>query len=249
MAVNWIAMRDEWETTDISLNDIANKYGVKLGTLKSRKAREKWEKLLGAPTARARTPMQRAAERAIQSATDEALNAKPEIIVTRVESAQPARAYARPTVNAPWLKHLPDEVRELMKDMEEVDPIDILYDQIRMQWAMIIRAQDIMFVSGQEDIDKFKTSSSMESDSWEVHTSWDKHGKFMTAMATAQKELRFLIQQFMDVAPVEDERRVRLANIEANTELVQQRVKALKGSVKDTSMLDVLISAVQGGQS
>lgn len=248
MAVNWKAAKDEWETSPISLSDLASKYGISLGTLKSRKSREKWGKQYGVPKAITRTPMQRAAERAIQSATDKVVTDQPEIIVTRVESAQPARAYARPTVNAPWLKHLPDEVRDLMSEMEEVDPIDILYDQIRMQWAMIIRAQDIMYVSGQEDIDKFKTSSSMESDSWEVHTSWDKHGKFMTAMATAQKELRFLIQQFMDIAPVEDERRVRLANIEANTELVQQRVKALKGSVKDTSMLDVLISAVQGVQ-
>lgn len=42
--VNWEELKNEWETTDISLADLATKHGVKLGTLKSRKSREKWTK-------------------------------------------------------------------------------------------------------------------------------------------------------------------------------------------------------------
>lgn len=41
---NWEEIRREWVTSDITLKDLAEKHGVKLGTLKSRKSREKWSR-------------------------------------------------------------------------------------------------------------------------------------------------------------------------------------------------------------
>lgn len=41
---NWDEIRKEWETSNITLADLAEKHGVKLGTLKSRKSREKWSR-------------------------------------------------------------------------------------------------------------------------------------------------------------------------------------------------------------
>lgn len=41
---NWDEIRKEWETSEITLKALAEKHGVKLGTLKSRKSREKWSK-------------------------------------------------------------------------------------------------------------------------------------------------------------------------------------------------------------
>lgn len=40
--VNWDDIREEWENNKITLKALAKKHGVKLGTLKSRKSREKW---------------------------------------------------------------------------------------------------------------------------------------------------------------------------------------------------------------
>ncbi|MEH6945207.1 terminase small subunit [Bacillus sp. JJ722] len=42
--MNWDAIREEWETTKITLVALAEKHGVKIGTLKSRKSREKWSR-------------------------------------------------------------------------------------------------------------------------------------------------------------------------------------------------------------
>jgi len=42
--MDWIAIRKEYESTEISLSDLAEKYGLKYPTVKSRKQREKWEK-------------------------------------------------------------------------------------------------------------------------------------------------------------------------------------------------------------
>lgn len=41
---NWDAIRKEWETTEITLAALAEKHNVKLGTLKSRKSRERWSR-------------------------------------------------------------------------------------------------------------------------------------------------------------------------------------------------------------
>lgn len=40
--MNWNKIRKEFETTDISMAELARKHGVKPGTLRSRKNREKW---------------------------------------------------------------------------------------------------------------------------------------------------------------------------------------------------------------
>ncbi|MEN1969010.1 phage terminase small subunit [Lentibacillus sp. N15] len=41
---NWDDIREEWENNKITLKSLAKKHGVKLGTLKSRKSREKWSR-------------------------------------------------------------------------------------------------------------------------------------------------------------------------------------------------------------
>lgn len=41
---NWDEIQKEWETTKITLAVLAEKHGIKLGTLKSRKSREKWSR-------------------------------------------------------------------------------------------------------------------------------------------------------------------------------------------------------------
>ncbi|MDP5267240.1 hypothetical protein HJ577_018375 [Shouchella clausii] len=42
--MNWEDIRKEYETTSITLKALAEKHGVKLGTLKSRKSREGWSR-------------------------------------------------------------------------------------------------------------------------------------------------------------------------------------------------------------
>jgi uncharacterized protein YjcR len=41
---NWDNIREEWENNKITLKALSEKHGVKLGTLKSRKSREKWSR-------------------------------------------------------------------------------------------------------------------------------------------------------------------------------------------------------------
>ncbi|MCU5020532.1 terminase small subunit [Bacillus paranthracis] len=48
-AVRWKAIRYEWETTEISFRDLAEKFGLSINTVKSRRTRENWSKDNPAP--------------------------------------------------------------------------------------------------------------------------------------------------------------------------------------------------------
>lgn len=233
---NWHDIREEWAQSDVSMPELAKKHGVNVNTLRSKKVREGWEK---------NEVMVKPPKEVMDTRPAQVVEiAAPEIVVN-VPNTPTIR---KPRKNSPWLKHFPFEVLDIMQDMEDVDPLDILYDQIRLQWSIIVRAQEIMFVEDKDDTTKFKSSDGMDSTGYEIHAAWDKHGKFMTQLTAAQKELRGLIKEFMTIAPVEDERRLRMAQIQASTELTQLTAAKLRGEKKDTSMLDVLIGAMQGVQ-
>lgn len=42
--IDWTLIRQEWETSKVTYKALAEKYGVKVGTLKSRSSREKWSR-------------------------------------------------------------------------------------------------------------------------------------------------------------------------------------------------------------
>lgn len=56
--MNWDEIRNEYESTNITLKALAEKYDIKLGTLKSRKSREGWSR---EPTKKVATKMERVA--------------------------------------------------------------------------------------------------------------------------------------------------------------------------------------------
>ncbi|MDI6582575.1 hypothetical protein QL294_22365, partial [Bacillus subtilis] len=46
---------------------------------------------------------------------------------------------------------LPEESLEIMEEIQERSPADMIWDQIQIQYSAIIRAQKIMFVSDKEE--------------------------------------------------------------------------------------------------
>ena len=48
-------------------------------------------------------------------------------------------------------KYLPDETREIFSAIESADPLDLLWHQIQIAYAAIIRAQRIAYVKDQKD--------------------------------------------------------------------------------------------------
>lgn len=126
-------------------------------------------------------------------------------------------------------KYLPDETREIFSAIEQADPLDLLWHQIQIAYAAIIRAQRIAYVKDQDDktVEKIeRKDGNVFGERWEVQEAWDKQNEFMKAQARAQSELRSLIKQYDDMLHRDwelatEEQRARLAYLKAKTELIQ----------------------------
>lgn len=123
-------------------------------------------------------------------------------------------------------KYLPDETREIFSAIEQADPLDLLWHQIQIAYAAIVRAQRIAYVKDQQDktLEKVETKEgNIIGEKWEVQQAWDKQNEFMKAQARAQSELRSLIKQYdemlhKDWEAVSEEQKVRIAQIKAQTD-------------------------------
>ena len=122
-------------------------------------------------------------------------------------------------------KYLPDETREIFSAIEQADPLDLLWHQIQIAYAAIIRAQRIAYVKDQDDktIEKIEEKKGkITGERWEVQQAWDKQNEFMKAQARAQSELRSLIRQYDDMLHrnwelATEEQRARVAQLRAQT--------------------------------
>ena len=125
-------------------------------------------------------------------------------------------------------KYLPEETVSIIEEMPK-DPLDVLWDQIQIAYAAIIRAQKIMYVKDKED----KTIERIEEkdgnvcgERWEVQQAWDKHGNFLQAQARAQKTLESMINKYDDLLHknwelATEEQRARIERIKADTERIK----------------------------
>ena len=125
-------------------------------------------------------------------------------------------------------KYLPEETVSIIQEMP-TDPLDVLWDQIQIAYAAIIRAQKIMYVKDKED----KTIERIEEkdgnvcgERWEVQQAWDKHGNFLQAQARAQKTLEGMINRYEDLLHknwdlATEEQRARIERIKADTERIK----------------------------
>lgn len=97
-------------------------------------------------------------------------------------------------------RYIPQETMDILGITSETPPLDLLWDQIQIAYAAIIRAQQINFV---KDVNDKTVDTVMESDSdtghseaYQVQQAWDKQASFMKAQARAQSELRSMIKQY-----------------------------------------------------
>lgn len=144
-------------------------------------------------------------------------------------------------------KWLPEETAEIMNAIEKLDPLDILWDNIQLQYTAIIRAQKLMFVKDQRDMTRDHTMASMEADAYQYQHAWDKHATFLTAQSRAMKTLEGMIKQYDELANknwelVTEEQRARIDKIRVDIAKSQDAeviteddgfIEALKGDVAE----------------
>ncbi|EGT4907959.1 hypothetical protein DAF77_12975 [Clostridioides difficile] len=131
-------------------------------------------------------------------------------------------------------KYLPEETRELIQEISIKDKFDILWEQITIQYAAIIRAQKIMYVKDKEEmikeLKKHESTENGEKTEYEFQFAWDRQASFLNAQSRAMSELRSLIKQYDEMIHKD----WNLATEEQKT-----RVEKLKCEVDNLSKDDI----------
>ncbi|HWO96122.1 phage terminase small subunit [Bacillus licheniformis] len=206
--------------------DLAEKYGVSVNTIKSWKRRHGWERKKGAPI-----------EKSVHT---KKVGAPPGNI-----NALGNKGGAAPKGNQNAMTHgffskfLPKETLEIMEEIQERGPADMIWDQIQIQYAAIIRAQRIMFVQDKDDLakelKKTKESDFSSEEEFEIQFAWDRHATFLNAQSRAMGELRSLIKQFDALAHEEDERRLKLNQMRLNIDKTKAEIERLNDDENDST--------------
>lgn len=127
-----------------------------------------------------------------------------------------------------FTRFLPDEVQEIMEELESKDPLDMIWDSIQLQYAIILRAQKIMFVRDQNDLTKElkrkKDSNTSEEREYEIQFAWDKHAQFMKAQSTAFAALQSLIRRYEDMlrtGNADEEQKLRIHKLKSEIQKIE----------------------------
>lgn len=146
-------------------------------------------------------------------------------------------------------KYLPEETLSIIQEMPR-SPLDILWDNIQISYAAIIRSQQIMYVRDKDDSTTTRVGKSSgemsSSEKWEVQQAWDKQANFLQAQARAMKTLEGLIKQYDELLHknwdlATDEQRARIAQIKAQTD----RLKGTESS-EELQKLDKVLEEIKG---
>lgn len=236
--VNWEEVRATWETSSISFKDLAEKYDVKDATIRSRKNREKWQR-----------------NNATQHATKKNGVATEKKTKQRNRSGNPNPKNTFAERNSKALKHglfsryMPQETLDIMGMIAGSNPVDLLWMQIELQFAAIIRAQEIMFVNDRNDTVKVTTKERSDDfgseESFEYQFAWERHALFMNAQSKAMGELRGLIKQFDEMAHIDDERRLKLQVMQGSIDKTKAEIEKLNGN-NDEGPIEIMISRKGG---
>ena len=94
-----------------------------------------------------------------------------------------------------YRRFLPDEMQELMKEVENLDPLDLLWHGVELAYAKLLWSQRIMFVRDRDDMTKEIKKTEIYSDDnmtsekqeWEIQFAWDKEANQLKAFATINR--------------------------------------------------------------
>lgn len=201
--------------------EIADKYGVTINTVKSWKQRRNWRRETGAHTKR------RVHTGAPYGNSNAAGHGAPRGNQNAIgnEGGGAPRGNQNAVTHALYAKYIPPETLEIIANMGYRSPLDILWEAITIKYAAIIRAQKIMYVADASDSTEILKTASLsvdpvtgqkksESRTYEITLAADKQAAFLTAQSKAMATLSNMIKQYEDMKP-DGEAAYRIAKLKS----------------------------------
>lgn len=207
--------------------DIAAKYDVSINTVRSWKKRYEWSREKGAPSEKSVHTKKKGAPKGNINAKGNRGGAAP-------KGNQNAKTHGL------FAKYLPAETLNIVNEMESIDPLEILWMNIKMQFASIMRAQQIMFVADkQEMIKEIKKVEVYENDKetsekqeWEFQFAWDRQANFLNSQSRAMSELRNMLKQFVEMADYDDYRLLEIKKMQGSIEKTKAEITKAKAEAE-----------------
>jgi uncharacterized protein YjcR len=226
------------------LKDIAAELGVSDGQIRKWKSQDKWEPTKGNVTNSKRNVTKRKEQK------NRSGNPSPQNQFTKRNSAAAKHGF--------FSKYLPQESLDIMAGLEERSSADLIWDQIQIQYAAIIRAQKIMFVSDKQEMIKELKKAKYEyheipksqggglernitEEEYEFQFAWDRHATFLNAQSRAMSELRGLIKQFNELAHDNDERKLKLEQMKLGIEKTKAEIDSLNDDGQQDENIEIRI--------
>ncbi|OAJ75299.1 hypothetical protein AYJ08_05270 [Brevibacillus sp. SKDU10] len=140
-------------------------------------------------------------------------------------------------------KYFPEETADIMLEIETKSPIDMLWENIVIQYTAIVRAQRIMFVRDQDDetrvLKKEKPGMFGTEEEWEYQHAWDKQATFLNAQSRAMATLQGLIKRYEEMlnsSLATEEQHLRVQKLKGEIAVLEQ-----KTSKDDDKSIEILI--------
>lgn len=203
------------------LVDIAKALNRSEGTIRSWKSRNKWDKSVA--TENRNVAKKKGAPKGNKNAT-----------------GPPGNKHA--SKHGLFERYLPQETLDIVNQIKVKSPLDLLWDQILLAYAAIVRAQKVMFVYDRNDHDVIKSGykdGKISGEEFAVTSANDKQGTFLSSLSRVQAQLNNMIKQYDKMVREDplatEEQKLRIESFKANTELTKAKIEALKGGNEITT--------------
>ena len=110
-------------------------------------------------------------------------------------------------------KYLPDETKEIFDAVAKADPAEILWQQIQIQYAAIIRAQYIAHVIDRDDKTVEIISDGEAGTVYSIQQAWEKQENFLNAQSRAMTTLNQMIARYEKM--VSGEQKMQVEKLQA----------------------------------
>lgn len=210
----------------LKYKEIAEKYDVSINTVKSWKQRHGWDRKKGAHK-----------PKRVHTNKGGAPKGNKNAVGNRGGPGGPP-GNDKAVTHGFFRKYLPAESLEIMEQLQTRAPLDIVWDNIMIQYTAIIRAQQIMYVRDRDDRTTTlieEKDGSVSGQKWEVQQAWDKQATFLQAQSRAMTTLQGLIKQYDELLKTElatEEQQLRIAKIKGEVALLDQKVEKAKDDDK-----------------
>lgn len=216
---------------NVELIEIAERLGVSAGTVRGWKSKDEWEPKIKGTFQKKNTERSKKPRGAPKGSKNALGHGAPKGNTNAVKHGL-------------FAKYLPQEVYEIAQELSEKQPIDILWENITLTYANLLHAQRILYVQDVDDTTSVLIATTAKGGaSYEIHTSWDKQGKALAAIARAQTELRGMIKTYDELirSPlVTEEQKLRIEKLKSQISMDDEHddklvefAKALRGAFND----------------